>query len=308
MNIPLCGVVDVGSNGIRIGVADLRRKCSPKYLYTSREQVRLGLDSFKTGRIGRRLEKRLMKVFRKFRKIFDRYQVKTIRAVATSALRDSSNRKQILSRVFAETSIPLTTIDGNEEARLIHLAANHLLSLKKYTVMMDIGGGSVEIIYSKSGIIKYLASLKLGSVRMLQKVGVNASQEAYRKFILSHLKHLPIKREFLNPDHDRLAIGTGGNMRRMGKLRKTLFKKSNTELVTLNELEEIREILFSMSYRKRINKLRMTPDRADVILPSVILAIEFLKHFNINKLYIPEISLKDGVLIDLCQKARTYFS
>jgi len=304
VNIPLCGVVDVGSNGIRIGVADLRRECSPKYLYTSREQVRLGFDTFRIGKISRPLEKRLLKVFRKFRKIFDKFNVKTIRAVATSALRDSSNRKQILNRVFAETNIPLMTIDGNEEARLIHLAANHLLNLKKYTVMLDIGGGSAEVIYSKSGGIKFLASLKLGSVRMLQRVGANASQDDYRRYVLSHLKRLPAKSEFLNLNHERLAIGTGGNMRRMGKLRKILFKKSNTEIVTLAELEKIRDILFSMSYQKRISKLRMTPDRADVILPSVVLAIEFLKHFNFNRLYIPEISLKDGILIDLCHMMR----
>ena len=131
MNAPLCGVIDVGSNGIRIGVADLRRQCTPNYVFTAREQVRLGFDTFTRGRISKRLERRLLKVFRKFRKIFEKYKVKTVRAVATSALRDSSNRKEILSRIFAETNIPLVTIDGDEEARLIHLAANHLLNLKK---------------------------------------------------------------------------------------------------------------------------------------------------------------------------------
>lgn len=302
MKAPLCGVIDVGSNGIRIGVADLRRQCTPKYVFTAREQVRLGVDTFTKGKISRRLERRLLKVFRKFRKIFDKYKVKTVKAVATSALRDSSNKKEILNRIFAETDIPLTTIDGHEEARLIHLAAKHLLDLKKYTVMMDIGGGSVEVIFSKSGKVKYLASLKLGSVRMLKKVGVKATPDEYLQFIQAQFKKLPRRSEFLGKGNNRLGIGTGGNMRRLGKLRKILFKKSNTEIVTLNELENTRDILFSMSYRKRVNKLRMTPDRADVILPSVVLAIEFMKHYNFEKLFLPEISLKDGVLIDLCKR------
>jgi exopolyphosphatase/guanosine-5'-triphosphate,3'-diphosphate pyrophosphatase len=269
--------------------------------------VRLGQDAFTSGQFRDRTMQMAVDAFLRFRQVAELFEVSQTRAVATSAMREAANSDLLVDRIVRETGFAIEIIPSEEEARLIHLAVKHAVNLQgKIALLIDIGGGSVEVILSDGENILSTESFRMGTVRLLSKLNMPNGQKLPLNDLLREYAasaHRYIDREIGNPKI-QICLGTGGNIEEMGKLRKRLFNKRRSDLIALYDLERLIEHLVAMSVEERIQRLDLNPDRADVILPAMIVLQMIVQGARATEVLIPGVGLKDGVLLEMAPLAR----
>ena len=301
----IIAAIDVGSNAIRMVVGRIVFDGKVEVVENLRLPVRLGQDAFTTGIVSEKTAQQAVDAFTRFRRVANNHKAEKIRAVATSAMREMANGDLLIDRIARSTGIEIVTISGEEEARLIHLAVAQAVNLKnKHVLLIDIGGGSVEVTLSQNGKILSTESYDIGTVRLLKKLdgGRNAALP-FHKLVREYAEAAShrIDREMGSKKID-ICIGTGGNVEEMGRLREKLFKGDSNRIITLDELDKLVEILSRTSVEERIRKFKLKPDRADVILPASAVLQMIAHKAKIGEVVIPCVGLKDGVLWDMAYR------
>jgi exopolyphosphatase/guanosine-5'-triphosphate,3'-diphosphate pyrophosphatase len=303
MEFQTIAAIDLGSNALRAVIA---RKDGDKVeiVKSFREPLRLGEDVFQNGTISEMKMQKTEEAFIKLFHIFTEYNVTDIKAMATSAMRDSKNGPILAKRIAHSTGIEIETIRGNEEAQVIFHAVKSQVNLKrKNAILMDIGGGSTELILVRNEEILAVESFNVGTVRLLKldqatlEKEISVQMERMIQFIKSHLKLKDID----------LFIGTGGNLRRIGKIRKKILGKPTSELAMFNEIHHMEEAILSMSYVDRIRRLELDQNRADVILPAIMLTHHLMQKLKIEKILLPKVGLKEGIILSMLEKVPKVF-
>jgi exopolyphosphatase/guanosine-5'-triphosphate,3'-diphosphate pyrophosphatase len=300
--VPKIAAIDVGSNAIRIAIASVDDNRKLTLIHTAREPVRLGADVFTNREISNKRLVEAMDAFLKFRRLINDHNVKTIRAIGTSALREASNREYFINQIAKTSEITIEPISEEEEARLAHLAVTSNLKLDhKIALLADIGGGSVEISLANQRKILVTESFATGTVRLLQMLGQKKRGERiFRRLVHAYINVADTRLQRQIGKHRiGFCIATGGNVETLGDLRVQLCKgKSNTS-ITIDELNSILTQLESLSYEDRIKKLKLRPDRADVIIPAAIVLQNIAHQARVNRILIPRVGVKDGLLVDM---------
>lgn len=285
------------------------RKVEP--LESLRFPIRLGRDVFAQGKLREATMQQVLGAFQHFQRVADDFEVAGIRAIGTSAMREASNAFILVDRIRQSTGIELEVISGEEEARLIHRAVTEAIDLQgKRAVLIDIGGGSVEVTLSQDRNILSTESYNMGTVRLIEKLN-GASEPGFilfpskRPFALlvreyAEAARRRIDREIGGEKVD-LCIGTGGNVEEIGKLRQKLLKQGSNRMVRLTELQDLIERLDRLSLKERIRKLNLRPDRADVLLPAAIVLQMIARETGARSIHIPHVGLKDGLLADVAE-------
>jgi exopolyphosphatase/guanosine-5'-triphosphate,3'-diphosphate pyrophosphatase len=297
--------IDVGSNAIRMTVGEVDDSWKVKAIENVRIPVRLGEDVFARGMLKETTMQRTVDAFLRFQHVVEDFGVYRLRAVATSAMREAGNGILLTERILSSSGINLEIIDSDEEARLIHLAVSRVLNIKnKRTLLMDIGGGSVEVTLSNGDNITFTGSYDLGAVRLLKILEKEGGLE--RTFSQLVSEYAETARQLIVGEigNEKISVcaATGGNMEEIGRLRQQLFNSESDRFITLNELEQLIERLGQMSVEERIRDFKLRPDRADVILAAAIVLHLIASQTNVPQIAIPNVGLKDGVLIDLAKE------
>lgn len=299
--------IDIGSNGIRLMLAaysPLGLKSLKKY----RVPIRLGADVFNNGRISEETLQNSAYAFRHFRQIINKHKVKWVRAVGTSALREAKNRNAFIGLIKKCSGIKVEVIDGVEEGSLIHLGVKHKIHIEHHNcLLIDIGGGSLELTFSNNGYPSATQSFPFGTVRTLDRLKKkNLSEKHLRRLIREYSETL---RHFMSSQQKAkkldFAVGTGGNMEALGRMRSELLKKKTRTFLTKAELSLIIKKLSKMSVKERIEKLDMRPDRADVIVPAAHVVLTSMQLAKLNKIIIPYVGLRDGILWSIVNKLKS---
>lgn len=296
--------IDIGSNAIRMIVAS-RDGNQLKVIKKFRFPIRLGADVFENGMISEKLLKEAAKTFESFKELSDEYRVHKIKAVGTSALREAKNQQQFLDLVKKRSDILVEVIDGVEEARLIHLAVRNEIELNHHrALLIDIGGGSVELTFSENALMTSTQSFPFGTVRTLDLMKKKKLGEAQLDLVIGDfvkpLGHFLSSQTAIQKLD--FAIGTGGNLESLGKLKPFLLHKPTRSFLSLDELSQIIEILKKMSVKDRIERLKLRSDRADVIVPAALIVQTIMRQARLEKILIPYVGLKDGLLWALASK------
>ncbi|HYB11907.1 MAG TPA: Ppx/GppA family phosphatase, partial [Myxococcota bacterium] len=304
------GVVDVGSNAIRCQIVELREAgAPPAVLETRREPVRLGQDVFLTGSIPELSIAAAVDALRRFRSLCDRYEVAGIRAVATSALREAMNRQRILDRIAEATGIHIEIISGTEEAYLLARAVEGRVDLSTgRSMLVDVGGGSVEVTLVEDGQIALSDSYRLGAVRLLEALTRDAPGgeggdllELLDQYVGSLDRRIA---ERLGTGRIDRLVATGGNIEtladlagREGGLRST----EGCDALAVKTLAEWIQKLARLSYAERVEALALPPDRADVILPAGVVYYRLAAVARVDRLLVPRVGLRDGLVRDVVE-------
>lgn len=300
--MPNIAAIDVGSNAIRMMVSRLNADARLETLENLRLPVRLGQDAFTSGVFTDQTMQMTVDAFLRFRKVAEVFEVTQTRAVATSAMRETANSDLLMERITRETGFSIEVISGDEEARLIHLAVTSAVNIRnKRALLIDIGGGSVEVTLSDGENILSTESYGMGTVRLLRKLETPEGEKLpfnrlVREYTDSVRRH--IDRE-IGAEKVEVCLGTGGNIEEMGKLRRLLFRREREDLISLDELERLVDRLSELSVDERIKKFDLRPDRADVILPATVVLHMIAREAGVKEVLIPGVGLKDGVLIDM---------
>lgn len=297
-NLKTIAAIDLGSNALRAVIARENGEILEE-VKAFREPLRLGEDVFQTGVISDEKIRKTEEAFIKLFHIFTEYNVTDIRAMATSAMRDSKNGTALAKRIAQYTGIQIETIKGDEEAAVIFSAVRSQLNLKNKTaLLMDVGGGSTELIVVKDEEILGIESFNVGTVRLLK-----LEQEALEKEISFQIEKMLtfIKTHIKIKDID-LFIGTGGNLRRIGKIRKKILRRPTSQLAFFDEIHHMEEAILSMSYVDRIRRLELDQNRADVILPAIMLTHHLMQKLKVDKIFLPKVGLKEGILLSMLEE------
>jgi exopolyphosphatase/guanosine-5'-triphosphate,3'-diphosphate pyrophosphatase len=278
----------------------------PQLIRRYREPVRLGHDAFTAGVLSPQTINHALHAFRKFRLILDQYHARKYRAVATSAVRDSGNGHELAKRLYDETGIKLELISGEEEARLVHYSISHRFNLSgMLTLLIDMGGGSVEVTVCDNGRVVSTQSFKIGTVRLLEILG----KQGHFNILLSEYldgirKKLTEQIGGLKPD---LCLGTGGNATAIGELAYRFLGTESADRITCKQLEKLIKRLSRFSMEERIRHLGLRPDRADVILPAAVVFHEIMQLAGGKRMVMPDASLLDGVILDMLETEQHTF-
>ncbi|MDX9732326.1 MAG: hypothetical protein RBT63_11180 [Bdellovibrionales bacterium] len=300
--------IDVGSNAIRLVIGETTPSGEIQILKKYREGIRLGKDTFSQGEISKKCIEQTLETFVKFKGFIDDFHVKSVRAVATSALREARNRDMLVFQIGLTAGIDLEVIDGLEEGRLIFSAVANRLDLAGHrSVLIDIGGGSVEVTIAEGHLVRATRSFPLGTVRLLEALSRRHLKEKHlpeviedklrgvRRFLNEHLKGKNVD----------FAIGTGGNFECLGKLRVALLSKTSIYSMTFEELIELTDHLASMTVKQRVQFLRLRPDRADVVVPAALVTLAIMDAIPTEILNVPFVGLREGILSSMLPSTQT---
>ena len=303
------GAIDIGTNSFHLVVAKIHSNKSFTVLTKDKEVVRLGNASNDMKYITEEAMQRGISVLKRFKLVCQSFEVEKIRAVATSATREASNKDEFIRRVKHDTGIEIEVISGNEEARLIYLGALQALPIYNEKVLViDIGGGSTEFLIGKRGNIKYANSIKLGAVRMTQKffhedkIKRSAIEDA-RLFVKGVITQ--VVREIKNEEYD-LVVGTSGTISNIGFIIRADNKFEFEDNISMNKYSydkagmetAIKKIIKAENHSERLKIPGIDPKRADIITAGAIILEQIFEELKLKKLTISSYALREGIIFD----------
>jgi len=287
--------IDIGSNAARLLISDVVRNSEGKpdfnKLNLVRVPLRLGFDVFEKKEISAKKTEMIIQTIMAYKCLIDVYEVKHIKACATSAMRDAVNSAEILDRVKNETGIEIKIISGDEEASVIY--ENHVAeSLDKdhSYVYIDVGGGSTELTFFSQNQLVFKQSFNIGTIRLLKNQVTETHWDDLKDYI----------REKTKGYKQIVAIGTGGNINKVF----SMSKKKDGKPLSLDLLKDYYKELSSFSLYARMRTYNLREDRADVILPAIQIYINVMRWASIEEIYVPKIGLADGLLHTLYEEVR----
>ena len=278
--------IDIGSNAARMQISSVlhdQKKISFKKVEYVRFALRLGMDVFNTGKITYESEARIKKLLMAYRLLMELHEVDAYMICATSAMREAENGANIVERIKNELGMEIHLIEGDKEAELINNVIIAVLENDKTYLHIDVGGGSTELNIYKGRTKIAARSFKIGSVRLLEH---KEAPDVWKKMKAWVNENIPTH-------EDVIAVGTGGNI---SKLFNMIESKTDGK-ATLQELEKKRDYINKFSLEERINLLQLNADRADVIVPASDIYISVMKWAGSNEIVVPDLGLKDGILL-----------
>jgi exopolyphosphatase/guanosine-5'-triphosphate,3'-diphosphate pyrophosphatase len=279
--------IDIGSNAARLLINDviMTQKGKPEFVKLAlvRVPLRLGFDVFETGTISDEKAEKFVTTIKAYKHLLDVYEVEHLISAATSAMRDASNASSIIKRIKEETGLQIDVISGEDEAKYIyenHFADN-LTSQESY-LYIDVGGGSTELTFFSDGKLITQQSFNIGTIRLLKKQVTQEHWAEMRNFI----------REKLQGYHHITAIGSGGNINKVF----SLSKRKEGKPLNLELLRNYYQELSSLTVQQRISIYGMKEDRADVIVPALLIYINVMNWAEADEIFVPKIGLADGLI------------
>ena len=280
--------IDIGSNAVRLLIANTYiEDNNPTYKKISliRLPIRLGNDVFSKGKISQKKIEILTEAVKTFRSIMKIHKVSKYIAVATSAMRGAKNAKKIIDKIYKETKLKVEVISGDiEAAYILQLFKNNLNIKNENYLFIDVGGGSTEINLLTNGKIIASESFKVGTVRLM-----NSTDKSVLKTLSDWIKTKT------NKIKNIIVIGTGGNANKILKI----LDKFPYAIIEFSSLLGLFKKVKKYTINERIIKLKLNPDRADVIEPALEIYINALKFSNSNKFMAPRIGLADALILGL---------
>lgn len=287
--------IDIGSNAARLLISEVRidekDKTSFNKVSLTRVPLRLGFDVFDTGKISEHKTELLLHTMKAYINLLHAYEVKYLKACATSAMREAANSAEIISLVKNETGIEIEIISGSDEASFIyenHVAEN--LDKDHSYLYIDVGGGSTELTFFSNNKLVFKDSFDIGTIRLLKNKVSEEKWDEMKNDIKEKTK-----------GHKQVtAIGSGGNINKVF----SLSNRKDSKPLPLELLKDYYKELSNVSLDDRIKIYSLREDRADVIVPALQIYVNVMRWANASEIYVPRIGLADGLVQHLWEEVK----
>jgi exopolyphosphatase/guanosine-5'-triphosphate,3'-diphosphate pyrophosphatase len=308
--VSLSAAIDVGSNTIRLLIGVIQNNRIQQILYERRiTRLAEGINQLRVLR-AERIEASIA-VLKEFSSLIQNKGVKAVRAVATSALREASNSKAFIEKVFADTGISINVISGEKEAELtlkgvLSSFPDPTVGQNQFLLIIDIGGGSTEWILCRGKYPVFMGSIPVGVIKLHENcIKTDPVSEAdistLNREIISSIEIL--RKDIGNHiDKKTRFIGTAGTFSTLASidLHLEIYSREKIHLhrLPLTRLLDIRNKLITFPIRKRMNITGLEPGRADLIIPGIQFTINIMESFGIDELTVSDYGLLEGVLLE----------
>jgi exopolyphosphatase/guanosine-5'-triphosphate,3'-diphosphate pyrophosphatase len=307
--------IDCGTNSIHMIVVRIRPDLSFEVIDREKEMVRLGSGGLDGKALTNEAMEAALQAFSRFRRLAESHQVEEILAAATSAVREAENGGEFLAAVERETGIRPQVISGTEEARLIHLAAVYGVDVAgAAAVVVDIGGGSVEITHGAGTSLRAARSFKLGVIRLTERfVRSDPLSGRDERKMVRHIDEELTKylRDIRSAGFDRV-IGTSGTILSLGTVASAERRRAIDEIrnlrVSAKQIHRLRKELTGRSISERMKLPGLDPRRADLIVAGGVLLDTILRHIDASEITLCDFALREGLVLEYIQRNRKHIA
>jgi exopolyphosphatase/guanosine-5'-triphosphate,3'-diphosphate pyrophosphatase len=306
--------IDIGTNTLRLLIAETSRGVF-REIYSDRRITRLGQNLGNTGELLREAAERSIRALLDFSGCIRRYGAQHTAAVGTSALRTASNAREFISEVRQRTGLAVAVITGEEEARLTLLGVARSLmdkggkrSLPASALVVDIGGGSTEVIAKRSSGIPISASMPLGAVYLTEQFlktdpptwqDISILRSAVRDQLAAHCGAI-------KPDSSRVLVGTAGTITTLAAIDQGLAAydpaRINGHVLSSEVIDAIVLKLSALTHDGRKAVPGLEQGREDIILAGAIVAQEIMRWSGATAMLVSDWGLREGIVLDLYLK------
>jgi exopolyphosphatase/guanosine-5'-triphosphate,3'-diphosphate pyrophosphatase len=303
--------IDVGSNSIRLVVAEVLTSGGYRVLDEERENTRLAAAMTKTGRLDSKAADSSVTVLRNFLSIAAGYGVNQVRAIGTSALRDAEDGPEFCDRVRKELKLSIEVISANEEARLAFLSVARAFDISgRRVAVADIGGGSTEIVLASSGLVDQVYETKLGAVRVAEECGVTGRSSEKRVQKLRDFIDRALKKEIGKPPFvPDMLFGTGGTFTALASIIMARQGLSGQPMwgfrVSRAQIRHLVADLANMSLERRCKVVGLSPQRADIIVAGLAVVERIMRKLGANVVQVHTRGVRDGLMLTMVQQLPT---
>jgi exopolyphosphatase/guanosine-5'-triphosphate,3'-diphosphate pyrophosphatase len=302
--------IDVGSNSIKLLVARAEADGRMRVLAREKAMVRLGHETLRTGRLSEEAIAAGVAAIARYAGLARAAEAERVLCVATCAVREAANAGELARRVKQACDLDLEVISGEEEARLVTLAVrSEFPASADPLLVVDIGGGSTEVIVSSGRKTPLAESLALGAVRLTERwVTTDPISKEERKALEAEIDW-QLKRvvESVQERGFRTAIGTSGTIAALASMGAALEGRAEAptgrRMLSARTLKRVVAALTTTSARERAKMPGLESSRADIITAGGILLLRILKRLGVDELVVSDLSLREGLLLDALERA-----
>ncbi|MFO0914613.1 MAG: Ppx/GppA phosphatase family protein [Pirellulales bacterium] len=301
VNVNRLAAIDIGSNSIRLVVAECLPGGQFRILDEEREAVRLGRILAGSGRIPPDSIEAATTALRRFHTIATGLDAATIRVIATCAVREAENGSEFCRHVREQIGIDIEVISAYEEAQYAYLSVRQAYDLTDRNVAVaDIGGGSTELVFATRGFIDEIVPTPLGAVRLAEMFATSRLFDEDYQCLTVEVDHILKQRINKSPFVPQVLIGTGGTFTSLASILLASRGQASAPLAgfrcTRADVKHLVERLQSMSLKQRRNVAGLNPDRADIIIPGLIIVDRLMRYLKVNNLMVHSGGVRDGLL------------
>ena len=306
MKYNLIAVIDIGSTAIRLLIAEIEEQGNWRIVESAGKSIPLGQDAFTTGRISPKSMQQSVAILKGFLEILKGWKIspEEVKAIATSAVRESVNRDTFIDRIAIQTGIMITIADGIEENRLTFIAVQYALAPisaqigRSNSLIMEVGGGSTEVMLLQRNRMVAAHSLKIGTVRTQQQVLTTPGFKDHMfQFISESVQTL---RDRLDSEFElkriKHFVAVGGDARVVANQ----IGRPGGEFYTMVDKREFRRFvqeITNLSVDAIVERLQIPYTAAELLIPALIMYLEFMEGTSADQLIIPTISIREGALL-----------
>jgi exopolyphosphatase/guanosine-5'-triphosphate,3'-diphosphate pyrophosphatase len=304
--------IDIGTNSVHMLIVRVRKDLSFEVIDQEKAMVRLGAGGLDGRALTAEAMAAALQALSKFRRLAESRQVDVLLAAATSATREARNGGEFLARIERETGIRPRIITGAEEARLIHQAAVYGADVSSgRAVVIDVGGGSVEITLGTAGEIELARSFKVGVIRLTERFVRTdplspRDERRMTKHILAEVdRHCD---QITTAGFDRV-IGTSGTILSLGTVAATMARGTPPgELrnlrVSAKQIRRVRKTVLKLDLEQRLSVPGLDPRRADLAVAGAVLLDTLLRRLGAEELTLCDLALREGLVLDYIRRNR----
>jgi len=304
--VRLFAVIDVGATAVRMEIAELTADGAIRTIEQLHHAVHLGKDTFTLGRIQQSTIEECVNVLKNFRRVLEEYGITTekqVRAVATSSVREASNRDTFLDRVYIATRINLNVIEETEETRLTYLAVQDILArqpdLQKGDVLVvEVGGGDSELLLVRDGFVTFSNTYRLGALRMRETLDIRHTPAA--RLYDTFLKHIQLTVDQIQRSVpvEKLPhlIAISGDARFAAAQLSPHWQEEHIVRLDVKIFSSFARKVASLSVDEIVRKYRIGFQEAETLGPALMGYAQLAKAFGVEQLVVPKSSLRHGLL------------
>lgn len=305
----LVAVIDIGATAIRMEIAEMEAAGRPRTLESLSQPVNLGKDVFSTGELRRETIEDCVDVLRRFRQVMDEFGIRdmsAVRAIATSAVQEAANRNLFLDRIFFATQIPVECVEDIELSRLTYLAVRDLFVREtgfaaRNALVVEVGGGSTEVLHVRGGRVAFSETYRLGSLRMRETLESGRWPAGLRRRTLEQDIHRTVDqmRHSIVSGKAPVLVAMSGDARfaashlveswagdRVGEIEPKVLNKFVDELLGLDEDAIVR-------------RYRLAYAEAETVGPALLAYCVIAKEFGVKRILVPKVNLRTAMELEM---------